>query len=194
MALMWRVVARWAGGAIGTGFTNFYFTEGIGTAQAAVDACRQFLNTAFGTSGADLPTGVTITFPATVDVVEPGTGVLVTTLSVSAPGTIVGAGTGTYAAPSGGVISWVTGGVVNGHRVKGRTFCVPLNGSAYQNDGTLAAQTLSQFNSAASAFIAATPEFVVWHRPASITAGGGSTHPVLAFKINDRVAVLTSRR
>jgi len=194
MALLWRVTARWTGGNIGTGFTNMFFTEGIGTAQQAADAARAFLFSATGAANANLPTGITISFSAGVDVLEPATGILIQTVPVTAPSSVTGSGSGAYAAPTGACVSWVTSGIVNGHRVKGRTFLVPMAQSAFQSDGTLATAAISAIDSAAQTLIAAAPEFVIYHRPSSLAAGDGSTHPVLAERTNDVAAVLRSRR
>lgn len=193
MALMWRVTARWTGGQIGTGFTNLFFNDGISTPQAAADACRKLLSDALNI-GASLPTGVTISFPSAVDVIEPTTGVLVVSTSITAPATITGTATTDYASVAGCCINWVTSGIVAGHRVGGRTFLVPLASAAFDNDGTMDTSFLANLATATATFIAAAPEFVVWHRPASVAAGGGSTHVVLAAKVNDRPSILTSRR
>lgn len=193
MALMWRVTARWTGGQIGTGFTNLFFNDGVSTPQAAADAARKLLNDALNL-GASLPTGVTISWPSAVDVIEPTTGVLVVSTSITPPLTIVGSATTDYASVAGVCINWVTSGIVAGHRVGGRTFLVPLASAAFDNDGTIDTSFLSNLATSASTFLAAAPEFVVWHRPDSIAGGGGSTHIVLAAKINDKPSILTSRR
>ncbi len=194
MALMWRVVAQWGGGKIGTGFTNFHFTEGVGTAQAAADSARAFLFSAYGPGQAYMPQAINITFSGSVDVIEPGTGALVTSLSVTAPLPVTGADTGNYAAPAGLCVTWRTAGFVGGHRVRGRTFIVPLGPAGLQNDGTPATAAVTAAQTAAATFLAATPEFVVWHRPESLALGGGSAHVVLGSNVTDRAAMLTSRR
>lgn len=193
MALMWRVTTRWAGGQIGNGFTNQFFTADLGTAQQAADAVRAFF-VAATSAGANIPTGVTHTFPSSIDVLDPVNGQLITAVPVTPPLQLVGSGSGNYAAPSGSCVTWQTTGVVGGHRVNGRTFLVPLAQSAFQSDGTLSTVHLSDLATAATALIAASPELVVWHRPTSFAAGGGSAHPVVAAKITDKVAILTSRR
>ena len=194
MALLWRVTVGWSGGKIGTGFTNLFFTEGISTAQLANDAVRAFFTTALGTSGQQLPSGITLTFPTSIDVLEPATGILVTTVGVTTPGTVVGSDPGVYAAPAGACVTWRTAGVVAGRRVRGRTFLVPLGASALQADGTPSALFMSDLNTAAAGLIAAAPELVVWHRPSSLAAGDGAPYPVLGFMANDKIAMLTSRR
>lgn len=190
---MWRVVVRWAGGQIGNGFSNLFFTEGISTAQIAADSTKTFFSSGL-TAGANLAPGVTLTFPSVVDVLDPETGTLITSVPITAPAALTSSGSGTYSAPSGSCVTWVTSGVVAGHRVFGRTFLVPLAMSAFQSDGTLSAVHISDLQTAANAFIAAAPELVVWHRPGPALSGGGSTHPVLAARIVDKAAVLTSRR
>lgn len=193
MALMWRVIARWTGGQIGTGFTNLFFTEGTSTAQLAADSVKTFFSSGT-TAGANLAPGITISFPSLVDVMDPETGTLITSVPITAPSPLTSSGSGTYSAPTGSCVTWVTSGVVAGHRVFGRTFIVPLAMSAFQADGTLSAVHISDLSAAAIAFIAAAPELVVWHRPGPALTGGGSTHPVLAARIVDKAAVLTSRR
>lgn len=194
MAIIWRVTTRWSGGAIGTGFTNMFFTGGVGTEQAAADATRAFFAGCYGGSGTDLPSGISLTFPSGVDLVEETTGVLTTTTSVTAPSSITGAGSGTYAAPAGACVSWLTGGVIDGRHVRGRTFVVPLLSSGFQSNGTIADALVTNISQAAAALIAAAPELTIWHRPASIAAGGGASFPAVAFRLNDKVAMLTSRR
>lgn len=194
MALLWRVTSKWSGGQIGTGFTNFFFTEGIGTVQGAADATRTFWRGCYGTVGNNLPSGITITNPTGVDVIEPATGALLTTLPVTNGGNLSGADSGKYAAPAGVCVSWRTSGVVGGHRVKGRTFVVPVGAGALQTNGTPDDTFVSQCQAAAAAMIADPVELVVWHRPQSLALGGGSAFPVLASNVNDKIAMLTSRR
>lgn len=193
MADLWKVVANWSGGKIGTGFSNMYFTAGIGTAVQASDAARKFFSDAFSI-GAMLPTGVTISFNSGVDSIDEATGELVTTTPVTKPADVVGSDSSRYAAVAGGCVTWLTGGVIDGNRVRGRTFLVPCGGGALQSDGTLDSTFVGFVNTAAAALISAAPEFTIWHRPESVAAGGGSGHPVLAFRVADKTAYLTSRR
>ncbi len=194
MADIWRVTAKWTGGAIGSGFTNFFFQAGTSTAQAAADSARAFLFSAYGAAQALLPTGISIAFTAGVDVLDVVSGALTGTVAITPPANVTGSGTGSYAAPTGACVTWLTGGVVNGHRLRGRTFLVPMAGNAFENDGTLSATTLSSINSAATTFISAAPDFAIWHRPAAGGGGGGQATTAIAFRVADQAAVLTSRR
>jgi hypothetical protein len=166
----------------------------VSTAQAACDEVRNFFRTAYGSTGAFLPTGITVAFPSNIDVVEPGTGALITSVGVTPLGNLVGSDSGTYAAPAGACVTWRTSGFVGGHRVRGRTFLVPVGQAGLQNDGTPATTFINNALSAANALIASAPELLVWHRPESLAAGGGEVFPVLAAAVNDKAAMLTSRR
>jgi hypothetical protein len=194
MPLLWRVTTKWTGGQIGSGFTNMFFNEGVSTAQAAADAVKSFFQTSFGISSDFLPAGVVINTATAVDVLEPTTGVQLTTLPVTGASTMTGTATGNYAAPAGACVSWVTSGFIAGHRVKGRTFMIPLAANGLENNGTLSSAIQGQLNTAAAALIASAPEFVIWHRPSSAAAGDGATFVVLAHRLQDKVAMLTSRR
>ena len=191
---LYRVTALWSGGKIGSGFTNMFFTAGISTAQLCADAVRSFLFTCYGAGGAALPAGVTINFQAGVDTLDDDTGQLVTTTPITAPLPITGSDNTAYAAVAGACVTWLTQGVITGKRVRGRTFLVPMGGSGLQSDGTLATQKVTDINTAAQALISAAPEFTIWRRPSSVSAADGSAHPVLAFRVQDKTAYLTSRR
>jgi hypothetical protein len=194
MVNIWRVTATWSGGKIGTGFTNMFFTGGISTPQLCADTVRTFFNTAYSTAGGALPTGISIAFPSGVDELDPANGELVTTLPVTQPASISGSDSGVYAAIAGACITWMTQGVITGKRVRGRTFLVPVGANYLQNDGSLSTLAVSNINTAANALIAAAPEFCIWRRPTSKLAGNGVSHAVLASRLQDKTAFLSSRR
>ena len=193
MPSLWHVQATWSGGKIGTGFTNFYFSEGVSTAVQASDAARAFLNSCY-TLGGKLPTGITINFRAAVDVIDANNGELQNTIPVTQPASVVGSDNSAHAAVAGACVTWRTDSLVDGKRVRGRTFLVPMGGLGLQSDGTIDNTTVGSINTAAGVLISAAPEFVVWHRPASKAAGGGSAAPVVAGVCVDKTAYLTSRR
>lgn len=193
MAQIWRVVADWSGGRVGTGYSNLFFTQGTSTAQACADAVKAFFSGCYSV-GAMLPTGVTIGFRSTVDVLEATNGELTSTVSVSAPTTINGSDNGAYAGVAGGCVTWRTGDFVGGHRVRGRTFLVPAGATGLQSDGTLSAVFKSALETAATTLISAAPEFVIWRRPTNHAAADGSSHIVGTGAVADKTAFLTSRR
>lgn len=193
MAQIWRVVVTWSGGKIGTGYTNMFFNTGVSTAQAAADAAREFWRAGTSIGGA-LPAGVTLAFPAVVDTIEATNGQLTSNTSITAPAAITGADATAYSAVSGACVTWRTGEFVNGRRVRGRTFIVPLGGASYQTDGTLGASFLGTLNTAITALVAAAPEFCVWRRPTGPGAADGSSHVVAAGTVTDQASFLSSRR
>lgn len=193
MAQIWRVVVTWTGGKIGTGFTNMFFNTSASTAQLAADAARSFFSGAY-TNGATLPSGISLTFPSVVDTIEATNGQLTSNTPITPPVALNGADSGVYAAVAGACVTWRTGDFVAGHRVRGRTFLVPLGAAGLQNDGTLSSATVSSMLSAATALVSAAPEFVVWRRPSNTAAADGSTHIVATGTVSDKAAYLTSRR
>jgi hypothetical protein len=82
-----------------------------------------------------------------------------------------------------------------GRRLQGRTFISPLAAGALEVDGTFPNATVATINTALIALIAglpATDKFVVWHRP--VAGAGGLTGDVTSMVLQDKIAVLTSRR
>lgn len=193
-----RVKLNWTGFVGAPGYTNFYFSEFVseGYTQAIADGSATKARNFALDFAAVCPNTVTIAVDPTVDIVQSDTGDLVGFFSV-APGTAaVGARAGTYSAASGACISWGTNGVRNGRRVRGRTFIVPLAGSAYQADGSINDSDLAMMRTAANNFRApgGTGDFGIWSRPSAKGASDGVWYPAETSKISDKVAILRSRR
>lgn len=190
---IYRVTAEWRGFLGAPGYSNFYFTEV--PSDPGPEAGRNRVIAFMNGINPVLPSDVEYFVQGEVATVDENTG-LVTDYdqlrSDVSPGT--GGMSGPYSAASGAVISWMTPGVRNGRRVQGRTFIVPLGGSAYQADGTLASSTIDTLGDAAEELVGADFEsgFSVWSRPGS--AGDGEVWPVNAYRIPDMSAVLRSRR
>lgn len=193
MPSIWRVTTTWTGGRIGTGFTNLFFNASASTAQAAADAVRSFFSNSYSI-GALLPSGVSLTFPSVVDVIDDNNGQLTATVPITPPAAVNGSDSTRYAALAGACVTWRTGDFVAGRRVRGRTFLVPVGGAGLQSDGTLDTTFLGFVNTAAAALIAAAPEFVVYRRPTNAAAANGASHVVAAATVSDKAAYLTSRR
>lgn len=189
-----KVVTRWTGGNIGTGFTNQFFDDGVGTYQEIADAVAAFWKTLYGLTGQYLPQGITLSWQGGVDIVEPGTGSLVNTVPVTPQSNLTGLDVNGYASPAGGCVSWLTSAIIGGHRSRGRTFFVPVGGAGLQNNGTLSPEIMGQATNAATGLLASPADLVVWHRPVSQALGGGEANKALAFRITDQAAMLTSRR
>jgi len=159
------------------------------------------IRTFFDAIKAYLPTGMTITVPSSGDLIEESTGALSGSWSVTpVPTVITCTGSGGYAGNAGGVIHWLSTEVVNGRRVRGRTFLVPLIGGVFETNGSPNSTYLGALNTAATAFLASsTWHPVVWARPFAGTPQDpvtrvGSKHPVTSFRIPDLAISLRSRR
>lgn len=196
MAKMLRVTAVWNGFPGAPGYSNFYFDSAIvagPSVQPAYDKTRTFFSGIAGT----LPPSVNIAVLPTVAEIDAANGAQTDEFSITTPGAnIAGSGGTSYAGPSGACIQWKTSTFVNGRRLRGRTFVVPLAAGAYETDGTLTAQVLTFIRNAADALrndaVGPSVKLGVWHRP--VGGAGGTFAPVTASSVTDRVAVLTSRR
>lgn len=184
-----RVVVEYSGPQVkGNAVSVLHFLR-TGTTPPDVAA----LGTAFNIVKQLLPVGVTITIPAAGDVIDETTGTLTGTWATGTATNIACTGAATAAAGVGGCVTWNTSMVVNGRRLRGRTFVVPLNTGCYDNDGTLVADVLGVMNSFA-AQVQAVTGFSVWHRPGALGPGSGISSVVTSYRVRDKVAMLTSRR
>lgn len=187
MANLNRVRVALTGFIGGPGVNTFYGLEAA--------SLRAHLGNYYTALAAYLPTSVTWTIETTGDIIDPLTGDLVGTWADSSALTSSGSSSDAYAAPVGWCVNWMTGDVLDGHRLRGRTFHVPMGGSCSQNNGTLAETPLAAMRAAATAFIAACAgEFVIWHRPKLSPAHAGGYSAVTSAVINDKASVLRSRR
>ena len=122
----------WQGWPGSPGVSTFYLDPT--PAQATIDSIRTFFNAFAGS----LPTGLTINVPSSGDEISENTGDITGAWSVATtPSTVTGTGAGNYAGNAGAVIHWLTQGVVQNRRVRGRTFLVPLIAGAFDATGLL---------------------------------------------------------
>ena len=178
-------VWTWTGIPSGPGYSIFYATPDMGLSGD--------IKTFFESIKNYLPSSVTIESPSSGDRLDEATGMLTGVWSGGVGGSTVGLADPKHSAPAGASVTWLTAGIVNGKRVRGRTFLVPLSVNAYQADGTLDNTAYGVIQSAADALVAsAAGDLLVWHRP--VAGAGGSAHPVTGAKVSDRVSILTSRR
>lgn len=189
MTTLHRVVVEWAGpGVVGRAVNVLHFS-GSDPAAPPVAAIK----TAYGNLTNALPIGVTITVPGTGDSFDDATGELTGVWTAAGGGSVTGAGTAVCAAGVGACVGWQTGGIVNGRKLRGRTFIVPLHNATFDGDGTLSASTLGVLGTFANALQAAGP-MAIWHRPTSAAATDGNSYGVIANRVRDKVAFLSSRR
>ena len=136
-----------------------------------------------------LPTAVNISFEGLAQLFDDA-GHLTQEISVTPPSSIAGSGGTSWAAPVGAVVNWETG-VFNakGHRIRGRTYLVPLSSTAYDAQGTLGSAVITAIAGGANPL--ATSLVVVSRNAAGDVTG---TTPVSAALIPDKACVLRSRR
>lgn len=180
-----RVDVSWNLGVGGTGLTVLYGMDGA----TLVSDSKTFFNAI----ASRIPAGVVLTFPTVGDVIDPATGLLVSTWAGGAGGTVTGTGTGTWAAGVGASVRWTTAGIHNGHRVNGRTFLVPLNGFSYNSSGNIDTSTLTNLQTAAHALaIASSNNLQVWSRPTATLPG--AAFPAVDGTVTNKVSTLRTRR
>jgi hypothetical protein len=192
-----RVKAVWTGFPGGPGVSTFY-TSAVGIMVPAV-------HTFFVTLLDLLPSDVSIQVESSGDTIDDANGAITGSWVSPPQPVVVGGFAGTYSAPSGACITWLTDAVVAGHRLKGRTFIVPLGTNAYQNDGTIAPANLAIIQGAATLLSGVLANgMLVLARPfagapavppkPARPARAGVSAPVTGSRVADKAAVLRSRR
>lgn len=178
-------VWTWTGFSGAPGYSVFYATPAMGLSGV--------IKTFFESVKALIPQDVNIASPSSGDTLNELSGQLLGTWSGGVGGSTQGTSANPWAAPVGASITWLTDGVVNGRRVRGRTFLVPLNTGAYDYQGSLQATAISTLQTAANALVtSAAGDLLIWHRP--VNGGGGSVHAVTGARVADKAAILRSRR
>lgn len=188
-----KITAEWSGFPGAPGYTNLYFMGGGGLITDA-QQCADRVRRAFGHLVPLFPTNMNIQINSEVPVIDESTGMITDFRTVTPPTKIGGGGTGGYAGPTGAVVTWRTNDLKNGRRIRGRTFLVPLAGSAFEANGSLGGASLLPLRQFADELIGGDldSEFVVWSRP--VGGAGGVAATVTAATIPDMAAVLRSRR
>lgn len=184
-----RVSVAWQGWPGSPGVSQFYMKQSPDY-QGVVDDLRTF----FDAVKALLPSGLTVQVPVSGDTLNDNTGGIVGSWSATTPPLVVtGTGAGAYAGNAGAVIHWLTLAVVNGRRLRGRTFLVPLISTAYDTAGSLSTAALSTLSTAAGNLnITSGADLVVWHRP--VNGAGGSSEIFNSVRVPDLAVSLRSRR
>lgn len=188
MATLNKIPVSWQSWPGAPGVSTFY-TLG-GDLDSDVAALRAFFNAHI----ALLPSGLLIQVPGLGDTIDDVTGQINGAWNAtSAPANVTGTGAGVYAGNAGAVVHWLTALVINGRRVRGRTFMVPLIGSSYDSSGSLGTGTITTIQTAATTLITAMAgRMRVWHRPAGGLGGGSGA--VDSARVPDLAVSLRSRR
>lgn len=198
MVEMAKIVVNWTGFSGAPGYTNLYFRDfGVGDIdQAIVDGSITKAYNWMSSVASRVPASVTLSISSSVEIIESSNGQLQRFMQGTPPAAIVGTGTGAYSAASGAVVNWYTDGVRNGRRIRGRSFLVPLAGSALDTNGTIADTQLAALRTASNGLITATGagDFGIWARPTTPGGTDGQWNAVTSMTVPDKVAVLRSRR
>lgn len=194
-----KISVNWTGFNGAPGYTNLYFRdfETSGLDQAIIDGSVAKVESWVSSIQTRVPNTVTLQVQQTVPIIESTTGTLVRFMNATtAPAARVGSGTGAYSAAAGACVNWYTDGVRNGRRVRGRSFIVPLAGSALATDGTIDNTQLTGLRSASTtmAAVGGTGDLGVWARPTGPGATDGVWYSVTSVTVPDKTAVLRSRR
>lgn len=200
MVMIAKTTTTWTGFLGAPGYTNFYFSV-ADPIQASIDAAASRVANFFLQLVGVLPSSVTVTTLQSVEIIDALNGRL-SSIETSTQAAKVDGGTkvGSYSAPSGGLVSWTTGGIHRNRRVRGRTFIVPLSGDSYEPDGSLTGPAMGALRAAAGSLSGVGPTHVVWARPhrtptkPPVVTFDGDAFAVTGFIVPDKTVVLRSRR
>lgn len=181
------------------GLNTFYFSipddavvPDNGDCLTVANRVRTGLNSDFKQN---FPTTWIATVSPTVDILNMITGALEGSESVTAPATVAGTTSATFGPEASMLaLNQNTNDVVNGKRVRGRSYFGPIAPVADANGTPTATQknNIELMGSSLGGATGGAPEWVVWHRP--VNEAGGSAHKIVTWLLRDRFAVLRSRR
>lgn len=194
-----KVVINWTGFPGGPGYTNLYFSDTTGSGaldQDLVDSAASQAQNWIAAWRPRLPTSVFTGIDPTVEAIESTTGAVQAfwTATVAAP--VAGGGVASFSGPSGACVSWYTSTVRKNRRIRGRTFVVPLDTASYEADGTLIPTIPGVIIPASQALISSSgpAHLGIWCRPTTKGGTDGQWARATSFRMQDKAAILTSRR
>lgn len=190
MALLIRHTVVWSGSPGLPGYTQFH-QEVTGSISVQAQAAQNAIYTFFAGLAGLIPADITIVVDPVYQVADVVTGEVTTEDSVTTPlAGITGGYVSNWSAQVGVMVEWLTAAFIDGRRLRGRTYLVPL-GNTSDDDGTLPGGTLSTIRSEAATLLAAGTGLVVWHRP--VAGAGGQIAPISSAVVRDHAAILRSR-
>lgn len=175
------------------GYTAFHFMGGGGLISDAQQVAAR-VGTSLQNLKTVLPTGVQIQVRQELEVIEESTGEVTGYRNTTAVPSVLGTATGNFSGPVGAVVNWNTNDLRFGRRIRGRTFVVPLSGSAFFTAGGLNATSQASIKAFADGLMGGDldSELVVWSRP--VAGSGGVAATVTGNRVPPKAAVLRSRR
>jgi hypothetical protein len=197
MATIERVRLVLNGFVGGPGVITLYALDGAALTANVATYCNNI-------AGA-IPDNVTMHCEGSGDILNDQTGEITGTWTGGTVTPHAGTSAATFPVVCGWVVNWITGTVLDGKRLKGRSFHVPAAGGIYDTNGQMVTASAAANEAVAQALVAAaTGNFVVWHRPRKARAADG-TRPAVTARLGghafvtdafvpDKVAVLRSRR
>jgi hypothetical protein len=192
---MFEYRAIWNVQGGGTGYSVFHVREGVTPSLAtAAQGFADDLRAGFALLTGILPDDVIINFDSEARQLNSSTGVLEAVAAVNPPAQVAGTSASSYSAPAGGRVDLITESIVNGRRLRGRTYIVPLVSTAYSTTGTLTASARTSLENAFETFRDETDLYSlgVWHRP--VGGAGGIIADVASVSAPAESAILRSRR
>jgi len=185
MANVYKAQFTWDGLASGAGANTFYLNQSPSDLAA--------FHTFYEAIAAGIPSGTIIHYPAGGEELDAAAGHLTGAYAVAVEPQTDCTGGGEYASGVGYVVRWNTGVVVRHKRLIGRTFLVPLVGSAFGDSGDPKPEFVGVVSMAATALIAdCAGTLGVWSRPK--TGPDGQIVAVTSAQVSVRPAFLKSRR
>jgi len=184
-----RYVPQWNGFTGAPGFTVLNAVGALSTIDAQIFANE--VHDFFADIANRIPDIASILFPGEATV-HADDGTLTGALAIVPPLEVNCTGLGSFAAPVGARVTWETGSIVAGRRIRGRSFLVPMISSMFDTDGTLTSANRTQVVNAAAGLInglaAAGLSLAVWSPTTSTVS------PVTSGVVPDQATVLRSRR
>jgi hypothetical protein len=184
------LTATWQGTIGGTGYTRMRWLGNLLSAE--VTQQLNAMKTFFGAVAGSIPSAVSISYSGLAQEYDDA-GKLTKEVSVAAPAQTAGSSAAAFGAPCGTVVNWETGQFnAQGHRIRGRTYLVPLGSTAFQTDGTMGSGTITAIQAAANTLVTGLiPMVVVSKTKTGVYTG---IKNVTAASVPDRVCILRSRR
>lgn len=142
--------AIWSVPGGGTGYSVFHTDTAGDAATAALIAAQ--IRTFFNSLAPNIPDDVSITFDTEVLDLDLA-GVLINVWAIAAPAAVVGGSSGEYSRAQGVRFDWVTGAIVNGHRLNGRTYIVPVISAVFDSTGLVESGLIAGFTAVGTALI-----------------------------------------
>lgn len=146
------------------------------------------LTTFFGSIANYVPSGITWSVPSSGVVIDSATGLAKASWIGPVQTPVTSSATGGYAGPGGAVIQYETGLFLEGRRLRGKTFVVPINGTNFGTNGQLTSGCITALTNAATTMSTGAAGLSVYSRMHKVVGA------VTSAKCLTKVGVLRTRR